>query len=126
MNELINLLKHVSGGSFGITLCAMPLSWFTIGPHYDKILKRVYNPMNAASHFPRLGRAVQYSALVVLGKGMRKSLDRAIFGEYDFRKDARWIDKLVAYLIWIPFGISCISTLLIFLCWLILKAQAVM
>jgi hypothetical protein len=124
MSELINFLGNVAGLFGLIGMCAMPFSWFTIGPHYDKILKNVYNPMNAAFNFPKLGRATQYSLLVILGKGMNKSIDRLIFKDYDFRQDARLIDKMVAYAIWIPFFIAFIASSLLIICWLVMKASA--
>ena len=124
MDWLINLLGNIAGSALGITVCAVPFFWFIIGPHYDKILKDVYNPMNAAFNFPRLGRAVQYSALVIVGKGMNKSIDRLIFKDYDFRQDARLIDKMVAYAIWIPFFIAFIASSLLIICWLVMKASA--
>jgi hypothetical protein len=71
-----------------------------------------YNPMNAAFNFPRLGRATQYSLLVILGRGMNKSIDRLIFKDYDFRQDARLIDKIVAYLMWIPLTLGMFLALI--------------
>ena len=83
--------------------------WFTIGPHYDKKFKNTFNPLQKGNLAPKsFMRAGQYSILVIFGKGMRKSYDRMVFGNYDFKKDARLIDKIVAYLTWIPFASGCV------------------
>lgn len=83
----------------------MPLVWIVIGLYYDKKFKSSFNPLQKGNLLPKgLMRAGQYSILVLFGKGMRKSYDRMVFGDYDFRKDARLIDKIVAYMFWCSFA----------------------
>lgn len=91
-----------------IGLLMLPVVRVVIGRHYDKKFKGRYNPIGKGGLFPGFMRAGQYSVLVIFGKGMRKSYDRMVFGDYDFRKDARLIDKIVAYLTWIPFASGCV------------------
>ena len=73
---------------------------FVVGRHFDRWFKNTYNPfINNNWMYPlkTISRGWQYSILVVFHKGMKKSYDRMIFGDFDFREHARLIDKFVSF-----------------------------
>ena len=124
MNEIINVLGHIAGLGGLIGICMLPAVWFIVGPHFKKVLKVKYDPLDAMyDFFPKLGRAEGYTFMIVFGNGMKRSLSRMVYGDHDFRKDVRLIDKIIAYMMWVPFITGLIAAGLAMICWLILKIQ---
>lgn len=75
------------------------IEWVITVRHFDNIigLRKINNPV-ADSHFMKfLFRAGQYATLIVFCKGMKKSYDHRIFGEFDFRAHARTVDKVLSF-----------------------------
>lgn len=89
-------------GQFGglillIGFVILPINWWITTRYYDNKLgfKKIYNPLRS-KWFPFMV-TMQYASLIVFKRGAKKSLDRFIFKEINFRKKARIIDKILAF-----------------------------
>ena len=77
-----------------------PLFWLISGRYFDNTLgfKKVYNPFAKGNILPGfLMRSGQYATMIVFHRGAKHSYDRMVFGEVDFRKQARPIDVITAF-----------------------------
>ena len=91
-----------------------PLFWLISGRYFDNTLgfKKVYNPFAKGNILPGfLMRSGQYATMIVFHRGAKHSYDRMVFGEVDFRKQARPIDVITAFTFVVTFygGISIIA-----------------
>lgn len=102
--KISTLLGMSSAYCMLFTFCMMPIIWLVVGLYFDKKYKGIYNPVARLSILSGLARAIQYSRLIVFGKHFQNKYWRVVFGNYDLKKEARVIDKIVAY----PFVISLI------------------
>ena len=123
--DILIILGKTSAYSFFLFWIMVPAVWLVVGRRFNKIFKNKYDPADAAYDVPSLGRAGRYSLFIIFGKGMRGSFNRIVYSNYDFRKNARLIDKIVSYLMWIPFMLSMFTGMLYGICWLAIKLSAV-
>jgi hypothetical protein len=94
-------------GNIGVVLFIIgmfilwPLFWLITGRYFDNKLgfKQIYNPIAKGNILPGfLMRALQYCTLIVLRRGAKKSYDRMVFGETDFRAIARKSDVIASFI----------------------------
>ena len=89
-------------GGYGF-LIGIPLLfvfWLVTGRYYDNQLgfKKVYNPFAQGNVLPGfLMRSGQYATMIFFRRGAKKSYDRLVFGDTDFRELARPIDKFLSF-----------------------------
>ena len=126
MSNLMNVLGHIAGLGGLVWMCMVPAICFIIGPHFNKIFKDRHDPYDAAFDFPKLGRAGRYSFMIVFGNGMKRSINRLVYDNFNFRQHARSIDKVIAYIAWYAFATALVATALYGICWLILKIHALL
>ena len=124
MNYLMNLFGSIAALGLLVNFVMIPAIWFIVGPHFQKILNVKYDPLDAMDDFPKLGRAGRYSVMIAFGNGMKNSLSRMTYGDHDFRKDARLIDKIISFIAWYAFALGLVATVLYGLCWLIIKIMS--
>lgn len=109
------IISYIGSYIFAIGCLALPFVWFSTGRYFDNVigLKKINNPV-ADAHIilKSFFRAGQYATLVVFRKGTKKSYDRRIFGEFDFRVHARTIDKIFSFLFCIGFYTGMIVMLI--------------
>ncbi len=124
MNYLMNLFGNIAAFGLLVNFIMIPAIWFIVGPHFQKILNVKYDPLDAMDDFPKLGRAGRYSFMIAFGNGMKNSLSRMTYGDHDFRKDARLIDKIISFIAWYAFIIGLIAAGLAMICGLIIKIMS--
>jgi hypothetical protein len=104
MSEFGLLLVRYGGFSFlfgfGVLL---PITWLITGRYFDNILgfkDKFYNPVAKGNIYPGfLFRAAQYSLIIVFKKSTKKSYNQLVFGEINFRENARKIDIFMSFLL---------------------------
>ena len=92
-------LLYVGGTMFFIAgfILIPVLSLVTTRYFNNKLgFKKFNNPLGKDRLMPGFA-GVQYATLIVFRKGARRSYDRYVFGEIDFRKKARMIDKIISF-----------------------------
>jgi hypothetical protein len=104
MVELQSILHFIGGIAVCLFLFGAfvlwPLMWPITGRYFDNRvgLKKKANIYAETSIGPKgFIRTIEYALLIVFRRGAKKSIDRAIFGEMDFREKARTIDKILAF-----------------------------
>jgi hypothetical protein len=101
LNSIGMLLIHVGGWMFIVGgVIFLPIVRMITVPYYDNKLnlKNVYNPISEVYTFTKsFYKATFYGCLVVLHKGMKKSIERSVYGDMDFNEKARLIDKIICY-----------------------------
>ncbi len=110
MNFWMLFFGYISAYSMLIAIIMMIPVGFIVGRHFDKWFKDTYNPLfehNWLYPIKSIGRGMQYANLVVFKKGMKKSYDRMIFGDFDFRAHARIVDKIFSFLFVSTFLMGC-------------------
>ncbi len=122
--EVLTILGKIAAYSALVAFAMIPAIGLIIGPHFQKVLKVKYDPLDAMDDFPKLGRAGRYSVMIAFGNGMKNSLSRMTYGDHDFRKDARLIDKIISFIAWYAFAAALVATVLYGLCWLIIKIMS--
>lgn len=90
---------QIGGCMFFVGLAIFPLVRFFTGRYFDNVigLKQTSNPVADSHLLKSFFRAGQYATLIVCRKGMKKSYDRRIFGDLDFREHARLLDKILSF-----------------------------
>jgi hypothetical protein len=124
MDELMNFLGHIAGLGGLIWICMVPAVCFIVGPHFHKMFKNKYDPYDVAFDFPKFGRAGRYSFMIVFGNGMKRSINRIVYGNFNFRQHARLIDKIISFIAWYAFIIGLIAAGLAMICGLIIKIMS--
>lgn len=105
---------QIGGCMFIVGSIMAPFVWFVTTRYFDNLigLKNVFNPI-ADAWFPKwVFRTDQYVTLVVFRRGMKKSYDRRVFGDFDFRAHARTIDKVLSFVSFV-FGYGGLALILI-------------
>ena len=102
LQNIFHFLLSIGGYAFlfgGLIL--WPLMWPITGRYFDNHvgLKKINNYYADSSFILPRGfiRTCQYATLIVFHRGAKKSIDRDIFGDMDFREKARAIDKILAF-----------------------------
>ena len=98
--EFFGYVMWVAVFGFLVTFPLLSIIWLITGRYYDNQLgfKKVYNPFAQGNVLPGfLMRAMQYGTLIVFRRGAKKSYDRLVFGDTDFRELARPIDKFLSF-----------------------------
>lgn len=98
---IANFLLQIGAPMFFIGgFILMPIVWIITVPYYDKVLglNKIYNPLfDVFGVIKGSFKAVWYGGLVVLHKGMKKSIELRVYGDLDFNHCARLIDKIICY-----------------------------
>ena len=110
MNFWMLFFGYISAYSMLFAIIMIIPTGIIVGRHFDKWFKKTYNPFISTNWmYPckTIGRGMQYAILVIFRKGMKKSYDRMIFGDFDFRAHARLIDEIFSFMLIVPFFIGC-------------------
>jgi hypothetical protein len=99
LKYVIAELTFYGGWSFLVgMLIVLPIFWRITTKYFNNKLgfKYIYNPLGNDKLLIGMC-SIQYATLIVFRRGAKKSIDRAIFKDIDFREKARKKDKLLAF-----------------------------
>jgi len=118
-------LIQVGGLFVIISIPLTHIAYFVTGRYFDNTLGFKNAPDLVAELLPFsfLCRTIHYCLLIVIHRSAKKSYDRKVYGDTDFRKLARTRDKIMAFpLVILGFGgfaILWVGAIIHFIFWLV-------